>query len=108
MWHCIAKDRRAKYTGLFLGVALTSFITGITEPLEFMFLFVAPWLYVIHAFFDGISFCLADLFNISISGLAFQAGNGGTQWWSGAYPSTTLYACDFNALALTPHERKAG
>ena len=73
MWHCIAKDRRAKYTGLFLGVALTSFITGITEPLEFMFLFVAPWLYVIHAFFDGVSFYVADVLNISI-GNTFSGG----------------------------------
>ena len=37
---------------------LTSFITGITEPIEFMFLFVAPWLYVFHAFLDGVSFLL--------------------------------------------------
>lgn len=73
MWQCIPKDRRKKYTGLFLGVALTSFITGITEPLEFMFLFVAPWLYVIHAFFDGVSFYVADLLNISI-GNTFSGG----------------------------------
>ncbi|MDO5735453.1 MAG: PTS transporter subunit EIIC [Propionibacteriaceae bacterium] len=73
MWHCIPKVRRANYTGLFLGVALTSFITGITEPLEFMFLFVAPWLYVIHAFFDGVSFYIADVLNISI-GNTFSGG----------------------------------
>ncbi|MET3721906.1 MULTISPECIES: PTS transporter subunit EIIC [unclassified Arthrobacter] len=65
MWHCVPKGRRAKYTGLFLSVALTSFITGITEPIEFMFLFVAPGLYVFHAFLDGVSFFLADILNFS-------------------------------------------
>ena len=44
MYHCVPKKRRAQIGGLFLGAALTSFITGITEPIEFMFLFVAPWL----------------------------------------------------------------
>ncbi len=73
MWHCVPKDRRAKYTGLFLSVALTSFITGITEPIEFMFLFVAPWLYVFHAFLDGVSFFVADILNINI-GNTFSGG----------------------------------
>ena len=73
MWHCIPKGRRAKYTGLFLSVALTSFITGITEPIEFMFLFVAPALYVFHAVLDGASFFIADILNISI-GNTFSGG----------------------------------
>ena len=73
MYHCVPKERREKYKGLFLGVALTSFITGITEPIEFMFLFVAPWLYVIHAFLDGVSFFIADILNISI-GNTFSGG----------------------------------
>lgn len=73
MWHCVPKSRRAKYTGLFLSVALTSFITGITEPLEFMFLFVAPLLYVWHALLDGLSFLVADLLQIRI-GNTFSGG----------------------------------
>ncbi|MFV0551469.1 MAG: PTS transporter subunit EIIC [Anaerorhabdus sp.] len=73
MYHCVPKDRRNKYKGLFIGVALTSFITGITEPIEFMFLFVAPWLYVIHAFLDGVSFFIADILNIAI-GNTFSGG----------------------------------
>ncbi|OOF79180.1 PTS transporter subunit EIIC [Rodentibacter caecimuris] len=73
MYHCVPKSRRAKIGGLFLGTALTSFITGITEPIEFMFLFVAPWLYVFHAFLDGVSFYIADLLNISI-GNTFSGG----------------------------------
>ena len=73
MYHCVPKIRRSKYKGLFLGVALTSFVTGITEPLEFMFLFVAPWLYVIHSILDGFAFMLADILNISI-GNTFSGG----------------------------------
>lgn len=73
MYHAIPKARRGKYKGLFLGAALTSIITGITEPLEFMFLFVAPFLYVIHAFFDGVSFLIADLLNVRI-GNTFSGG----------------------------------
>ena len=73
MYHMVPKERAKKYAGLFFGVALTSFITGITEPLEFMFLFVSPVLYVIHAFLDGVSFFIADLLNISI-GNTFSGG----------------------------------
>lgn len=73
MYHCIPKDKRKKFGGLFLGVALTSFITGITEPIEFMFLFVSPLLYVFHAFLDGCSFLIADILNISI-GNTFSGG----------------------------------
>lgn len=73
MYHCVPKDRREKYAGLFLGVAATSFITGITEPLEYMFLFVCPPLYVLHSFFDGLSFLIADVLNIRI-GNTFSGG----------------------------------
>lgn len=73
MYHCVPKERRPKYKGLFIGVALTSFITGITEPIEFMFLFVNPLLYVIHAFLDGVSFFIADTLNIAI-GNTFSGG----------------------------------
>lgn len=73
MYHCVPKEKRNLVGGLFLGAAITSFVTGITEPIEFMFLFVAPWLYVVHAFFDGLSFFLADILNISI-GNTFSGG----------------------------------
>lgn len=73
MYKCIDISKRKKFVGLFVGVALTSIITGITEPIEFMFLFVSPLLYVIHAFFDGISFFVADVLNISI-GNTFSGG----------------------------------
>ncbi|AWX16048.1 PTS glucose transporter subunit IIB [Mergibacter septicus] len=73
MYHCVPKSRRKKYAGLFFGVALTSFVTGITEPLEYMFLFVSPLLYVWHAFLDGLSFLIADILNIRI-GNTFSGG----------------------------------
>ena len=59
--------------GMMLSAALTSFLTGITEPLEFAFLFVAPQLYVLHAFFDGCAFMLAHMLQITI-GQTFSGG----------------------------------
>lgn len=73
MYHTVPKAKRKLFGGLFLGAALTSFITGITEPIEFMFLFVSPLLYVFHAFLDGVSFFIADILNISI-GNTFSGG----------------------------------
>lgn len=73
MYHCIPKDKRSKFAGLLFSVAATSFLTGITEPLEYMFLFVSPALYVLHAFFDGLSFLVADLLKIRI-GNTFSGG----------------------------------
>lgn len=73
MYHSIPKVNRKKNGGLYFSGALTSFLTGITEPIEYMFLFVAPWLYVIHAFLDGLSFFFADLMNIRI-GNSFSGG----------------------------------
>lgn len=73
MYHSAKPEKRKLVAGLFLGGALTSFITGITEPLEFMFLFVNPFLYVWHAFLDGLSFMVADLLSIRI-GNTFSGG----------------------------------
>jgi len=103
MYHCVPKERRGDYKGLFLGVALTSFITGITEPLEYMFLFVAPWLYVFHAFLDGVSFFIADVLNISIGNtfsggcidftlFGILPGNGKTNWLL-QIPFGAIWAC---------------
>lgn len=73
MYHSIPKINRKKNAGLYFSGALTSALTGITEPIEYMFLFVAPWLYVIHAFLDGLSFLFADLLSIRI-GNSFSGG----------------------------------
>lgn len=73
MYLCLPKKNRKKDGGLYLSGGLTSFLTGITEPIEYTFLFVAPWLYVIHAFLDGVSFYVADIMNIRI-GNSFSGG----------------------------------
>ncbi|WP_333483636.1 glucose PTS transporter subunit IIA [Lactococcus garvieae] len=73
MYHSIPKVNRKKDGALYLSGGLTSFLTGITEPLEYTFLFVAPWLYVVHAFLDGLSFFFADIMNIRI-GNSFSGG----------------------------------
>lgn len=56
IYHTAKPERKKVVGGLMLSAALTSFLTGITEPLEFSFLFVAPMLYVIHAVLDGLAF----------------------------------------------------
>jgi PTS system maltose and glucose-specific IIC component len=66
-------ENRKRVAGLMGSAALTSFLTGITEPLEFAFLFVAPILYLAHALMDGLSFMLADIFQITI-GQTFSGG----------------------------------
>ncbi|HEM6505683.1 TPA: PTS transporter subunit EIIC [Streptococcus suis] len=66
MYHAIPKENRKKVGSFYSSSALTSLLTGITEPIEFSFLFVAPWLYVVHAFLDGLSFLVADLLQIRI------------------------------------------
>lgn len=69
-----AKPQNKKIVaGLMGSAALTSFLTGITEPIEFSFLFIAPLLYVVHAFLDGIAFMMADIFQITI-GQTFSGG----------------------------------
>lgn len=73
MYRSIPKENRKKSGGLYFSGALTSFLTGITEPIEYMFLFVAPWLYFIHAVLDGLSFYFADILNIRV-GNSFSGG----------------------------------
>ncbi|MGL5043260.1 MAG: PTS transporter subunit EIIC [Culicoidibacterales bacterium] len=69
-----AKPENKKIVAGLMGTAgLTSFLTGITEPLEFSFLFAAPLLYVIHAIFDGLAFMLSHIFSITI-GQTFSGG----------------------------------
>ena len=59
--------------GILFSAALTSFLTGITEPIEFTFLFIAPWLFGIHAVIAGLSFMFMYIFGVSI-GLTFSGG----------------------------------
>ncbi|MGV2942401.1 glucose-specific PTS transporter subunit IIBC [Mesobacillus sp. LC4] len=66
-------ERKAVVGGLMVSAALTSFLTGITEPLEFSFLFVAPLLFGVHAIFAGLSFMTMHLLNVKI-GMTFSGG----------------------------------
>lgn len=73
MYHTAKPENRKRVAGLLLSAALTSFLTGITEPIEFSFLFIAPVLYVIHALFDGLAFMIAHILHITI-GQTFSGG----------------------------------
>uniref|UniRef100_UPI0040439D62 glucose-specific PTS transporter subunit IIBC n=1 Tax=Niallia sp. 03133 TaxID=3458060 RepID=UPI0040439D62 len=66
-------ERKAVVGGLMLSAGLTSFLTGITEPLEFSFLFVAPVLFGIHVVFAGLSFMTMQLLNVKV-GMTFSGG----------------------------------
>ncbi len=69
-----AKDNKKKVvSGLLISAALTSFLTGITEPIEFTFLFVAPFLYVIHCVFAGLSYMIMHILDVGV-GLTFSGG----------------------------------
>ena len=67
------KSNRTKVGAILAGVAFTSFLTGITEPLEFLFLFVAPLLFVLHALLTGLALALAQMLDIH-AGFGFSAG----------------------------------
>lgn len=67
------KQNRKAVTGMLLGIAFTSFLTGITEPIEFSFMFLAPVLFLIHAILTGSALALTTALGIK-SGFGFSAG----------------------------------
>lgn len=73
MYRTADKENRVKIKGILLSAALTSFITGITEPIEFTFLFVAPILYFVHAILEGLSYMLMYMLNVAV-GITFSRG----------------------------------
>lgn len=73
MYTCARTDRKKVAGGLLLSAALTSMLTGITEPLEFTFLFVAPILYVIHSLLAGLSYMLMHILQVGV-GMTFSGG----------------------------------
>ncbi|MFB7866777.1 MULTISPECIES: PTS transporter subunit EIIC [unclassified Streptomyces] len=73
MTHCAHPHRRKEVGGLMLSVALTSFVTGITEPLEYSFLFIAPALYAVHAVLTGVSMAVSWALGVK-DGFSFSAG----------------------------------
>ena len=73
IYHCARPENKAKVAGIMIAGAFAAFFTGITEPLEFSFMFVAPVLFVIHALLTGISVYIAASMEW-ISGFGFSAG----------------------------------
>ncbi|SDC56521.1 glucose-specific PTS transporter subunit IIBC [Shouchella lonarensis] len=90
IYHCARPENKKVVAGIMASAALTSFLTGITEPLEFSFLFVAPLLFAVHTIFAGLSFMLMQILDIKI-GMTFSGGvidfllygvlPGRTDWW---------------------------
>lgn len=66
MYRRVDKDKRAKYTSMFLSAALAVFLTGVTEPLEFMFMFCAIPLYIVYAVLQGLAFASAGIVNLRL------------------------------------------
>jgi PTS system N-acetylglucosamine-specific IIC component len=73
MYHTARPERRASVAGLLLSLGLTSFLTGVTEPVEFTFMFLAPVLYALHAIATGLAMVIMNLFGIRL-GFSFSAG----------------------------------
>lgn len=73
MYHTARPDKRKAVGGMLASLALTSFLTGVTEPIEFSFMFLAPALYAIHAVLTGVSMALLDLLHVRL-GFTFSAG----------------------------------
>lgn len=73
MYHAAKKENRPKIAGALASVAFTAFLTGITEPIEFMFMFIAPVLYGIHAVLTGLALSVAYALGI-LHGFGFSAG----------------------------------
>lgn len=73
MYTCARPENKKAVGSLLLSAAISSAVTGITEPLEFAFLFVAPPLYVIHCAFAGLSYMLMHILNVGI-GMTFSGG----------------------------------
>jgi PTS system N-acetylglucosamine-specific IIC component len=73
IWRCAEPDRRGAVGGLMISAALTAFVCGVTEPIEFSFMFVAPLLYGIHVVLTGVSMYLLAAAHAQL-GFSFSAG----------------------------------
>jgi glucose-like phosphotransferase system IIB component len=103
MYHCADTTKKKIVGGLLFSAALTSFITGITEPIEFTFLFIAPFMFIVHCIFAGISFMFTHILDVAI-GTTFSCGlidftlygilqgNAKTSWMS-LIPVYAVYFC---------------
>jgi PTS system N-acetylglucosamine-specific IIC component len=73
MYHAASPEKRKAVGGLLGSIALTSLLTGVTEPIEFTFMFLAPLLYAVHAVLTGISMVIMNILNVRL-GFSFSAG----------------------------------
>ncbi|PHY17667.1 N-acetylglucosamine-specific PTS transporter subunit IIBC [Caulobacter sp. BP25] len=73
MYHAAKPEKKKAVGGMLASLALTSFLTGVTEPIEFSFMFLAPALYAIHAILTGVSMALLDMLHVKL-GFTFSAG----------------------------------
>ncbi len=73
MYHAAKPERRKAVGGMLLSLALTALLTGVTEPIEFSFMFLAPALYLLHALLTGLSMALMDGLHVRL-GFGFSAG----------------------------------
>lgn len=73
MYHAAPRDRRKAVGGMLTSMALTAFLTGVTEPIEFTFMFLAPALYAVHAVLTGLSGVVMSLLDVKL-GFGFSAG----------------------------------
>ena len=73
MYRCAKPEKRQIAGGLLISAALTAMLTGITEPIEFTFLFVAPLMYAVHCVYAGLSYMLMHIFNVGV-GMTFSGG----------------------------------
>ncbi len=107
MYTLARREKKKVAGGLLLSAALTAMLTGITEPIEFTFLFVAPLLYIIHCVFSGLAYMFMHMLNVGV-GMTFSGGiidlllfgvlqgNGKTNWvnvlWVGAIYFVVYFA----------------
>ncbi|HEY6824376.1 MAG TPA: PTS transporter subunit EIIC, partial [Steroidobacteraceae bacterium] len=73
MYHCALPERRRAVGGLLGSIAFTSILTGVTEPIEFTFIFLAPALYAVHALLTGVAFIVTNALHVRL-GFGFSAG----------------------------------
>ncbi|UYP08128.1 PTS transporter subunit IIBC [Priestia megaterium] len=66
MYRNVDPDKRSKYRSMFFSAGLAVFLTGVTEPIEFMFMFAAPLLYVVYAIMTGLAFAIVDIVHVRV------------------------------------------
>lgn len=71
MYKNVDNDKIKKYKPIFMSALLACFLTGVTEPIEFMFMFISPVLYIAYAILTGLAFALADLINLRVHAFGF-------------------------------------